>query len=128
MEIHKNYDGTVYKYNGEQIPSEYGDFLAPGESGEISNLYPVPTYRELCSGSGGGASSSSFWWLGWPSVWAMIIIDFLYGYFSTGSSTEATLMVFGHICFLIKGFFLLICLTSALFWGAVIGILHIIFC
>ena len=127
MEIRKDYNGAVYNYDGEQIPSEYGDFLEPGETGEISNLHPVPTYKELCSGSGGGGYSSS-WWEGWLGVWAIIIIDFFYGYFSTGSGTEAVYMVLGHIWFLIKGFFMLIALASVFFWGAVIGILHLIFC
>ena len=126
MRITKNYDGTVQNGFGELIPSEYGNNLAPGEQGEISNLHHVSTWNEITSHSSGGAQAMPIWpfWLG---VWVIAILDFCYGFLTTGSGDAALRMVAGHLWLLIKGFFLLILFINSLALGTIIYIWTLFF-
>lgn len=66
-------------------------------------------------------------WKFWLGVWAIIIMDFCYGYFTTGSCDEALHMILSHLWFLIKGFFCLILLINGLVLGSIIYIWQCIF-
>ncbi|MBQ7177790.1 MAG: hypothetical protein IJS08_10290 [Victivallales bacterium] len=130
MRISKGYDGTVHNYMGEQIPSHYGDFLEPGQEGEISNLYPVQTYNEISSSYGGGAGGSGGYtssWMSWLCVWGIIIVDYLYCLITTGNSEAALVALVGHIWFLIKGLFILNAVALGLFVGAIAYICQLFF-